>query len=216
MKKYLLCLCIFFGLFMQSAVAYNHWGEKKPLDYFMLSLSWSPEFCAVQSHNQQCGRGYGLVLHGLWPQYNHGFPSACSSERINSGLIHEFSGLYPADTLAFHEWQKHGTCSGLPPRQYLQLSQTLKNRFVTPAALQNLAQPLRVSVPSLSKQILAANPQLKADAIAYDCTQDGRFLQEVYVCFDKSGQSAVACGEDVQRRSRRSCGQAEFLVRSIR
>jgi ribonuclease T2 len=214
--KYFIGLCILAGLSVQPVAAEYNLVEKKPFDYYMMSLSWSPEFCATHQNNKQCGRGYGLVLHGLWPQYAKGHPESCSSERIPARLVHEFNGLYPAEGLAFHEWQKHGTCSGLPPREYLQFSQKLRGSFITPAILQNLAQPLRITAPALTRQVLAANPKLNAEAIAFDCAEGGRFLQEVYVCFDKSGRSAVACGADVQRRSQHSCGQADFLVRNLR
>ncbi|MEQ1602647.1 MAG: hypothetical protein ABL885_12885 [Methylophilaceae bacterium] len=214
MKKTLISLCLLAGFATTALAEYFSPAETPPFDYYMLSLSWSPEFCATHQGNKQCGRGQGLVLHGLWPQYFNGYPKSCSNERITAKLVREFSGLYPADGLAFHEWQKHGTCSGLPPREYLQLSQKLKNSFMPPAALQKLTQALPVTTALLTRQILLANPKLKAEMLAFDCTNDGAYLQEVYVCFDKAGKSAVACGEEVRHRSQRSCGAGEFLVRN--
>lgn len=42
-------------------------------DYYVLSLSWSPTFCLTHQNDSQCsGKGYGFVLHGLWPQYARG------------------------------------------------------------------------------------------------------------------------------------------------
>src|SRR6202000_516739 len=52
-------------------------------DYYVLSLSWSPSFCAEaedrgsrgRSQAAQCGgRPFSFVVHGLWPQYEHGYP----------------------------------------------------------------------------------------------------------------------------------------------
>ena len=51
-------------------------------DFYVLSLSWSPSFCeeAAERGNDgrsqaQCGgRPFSFVVHGLWPQYEHGFP----------------------------------------------------------------------------------------------------------------------------------------------
>ena len=54
-------------------------------DFYVLSLSWSPSFCeeAAERGNEgrsqaQCGgRPFSFVVHGLWPQYEHGFPDYC-------------------------------------------------------------------------------------------------------------------------------------------
>src|SRR6516165_2487386 len=49
-------------------------------DYYVLSLSWSPSFCEEaeergRNSQAQCGgRPFSFVVHGLWPQYEHGFP----------------------------------------------------------------------------------------------------------------------------------------------
>ena len=46
-------------------------------------LSWSPGFCrtpAAARAGGQCdpGAGLGFVVHGLWPQYEHGYPQDCA------------------------------------------------------------------------------------------------------------------------------------------
>ena len=49
-------------------------------DFYVLSLSWSPSFCESAGERgtpprEQCGaRPYSFVVHGLWPQYDRGFP----------------------------------------------------------------------------------------------------------------------------------------------
>jgi ribonuclease T2 len=191
-------------------------AAQKSFDYYVLSLSWSPEFCSTHPRDNQCHRNYGVVLHGLWPQYNKGYPQSCSKEWIPAGLIRSFPGLYPSDKLAIHEWQKHGTCSGLSPKNYLALSQRLKQFVVTPDTLQNLTKPLRVTSSQLNGLIRISNPKIKSDAIAFSCVDGGRFLQEIYVCFDKKGGASTTCGVDIQRRSRLSCGRPNFLIRNIR
>lgn len=190
--------------------------EAGKFDYYLLSYSWSPQYCASRPNDGQCGRGYGLVLHGLWPQYSKGYPESCGYEPISAGLVHEFAGLYPSESLAFHEWKKHGTCSGLSAANFLKLSQKLKAAVRAPAALTAMSQPLRTTADQLRKAFVIANPGLDERDIAFSCADGGRFLQEVYVCFDKAGEHPVACSQDVQRRSRKSCGQEEFLLRSVR
>lgn len=85
-------------------------------DYYLLTLSWSPTFCLTHKDDVQCsGKGYGFVLHGLWPQYaKGGWPESCpplttlSAAESSKGLT-----LFPTKKLLDHEWSKHGTCSGL-------------------------------------------------------------------------------------------------------
>ncbi len=189
---------------------------EKPFDYYVLSLSWSPEFCAIKPEDRQCGRGYGIVLHGLWPQYDKGYPQNCGFERLSKTLVNRYRDLYPSPKLLFHEWNKHGSCSALPPADYLELSRTLKDNFKTPAALQVLSQPLRVTAVQLKQHIIAANPKLTTDALAFACTGGGRFLQEIYICFDQTGATATTCSAEVQKRSQKSCGQSDFLMRNVR
>src|SRR5215470_3353187 len=48
-------------------------------DYYVLSLSWSPEHCAEPAGHgdtQQCAstRHFAFVLHGLWPQFAADYP----------------------------------------------------------------------------------------------------------------------------------------------
>jgi len=205
------------GLLIATTMSATTSAEaQKPLDFYVLSLSWSPEFCVSHPRDNQCTRQYGFVLHGLWPQYQQGYPESCSNQPMPGALVQSYSGLYPSNGLAFHEWKKHGTCSGLSPQDYLQFSTQVKQQFHEPEALKALTQPLRVTSEQLSAQIIAANPTLNAQAIAFACTGGGRFLQEVYVCLDKTGANPVQCSNDMQRRSRRSCGQPDFLIRNVR
>ena len=42
-------------------------------DYYLLTLSWAPEFCATHSSNassSECDptHHFGFVVHGLWPE----------------------------------------------------------------------------------------------------------------------------------------------------
>ncbi len=190
--------------------------ETAPFDFYVLSLSWSPEYCVIRPEDRQCGRGYGFVLHGLWPQYEKGWPQNCGAEKLSKPLLQQYPALYPSEKLAFHEWSKHGTCSGLAPEAYLQLSQQLKQSFKTPVELDHLIQPLRINARQLSQSIVAANPHLNIEALAFLCTGGGRFLQEIHVCYDKQGVTPISCSSEMQRQSLKSCGQKDFLIRNVR
>lgn len=203
-------------LFITACISSAQANLIKPFDYYLLSLSWSPEFCNTYPKDAQCSRHYGLVLHGLWPQYNQGYPQSCSTQPISISLIRRyFNNLYPTESLAIHEWHKHGTCSGLSPRNYLLLSQKLKKTMTTPKILQHLTQPLRVTPTQLKRLVQKTNPMFNATSIALSCSNDRRFLKEIYLCFNKKNQLPVVCGRDVQQRSQKSCAQTGFLIRNI-
>ena len=98
-------------------------------DFYVLSLSWSPSFCeaAAERGNSgrsqvQCERPYSFVVHGLWPQYERGFPEYCQrpSPRLDRNIMTSMLDLMPAPGLIFNEWDKHGTCSGLGARAYFE------------------------------------------------------------------------------------------------
>src|SRR3569832_2096029 len=100
-------------------------------DYYVLSLSWSPSFCEAasergssgRSQQAQCGeRPFSFVVHGLWPQYERGFPEYCQrpSPRLDRNVMTSMLDVMPAPGLIFNEWDKHGTCSGLSGRAYFE------------------------------------------------------------------------------------------------
>src|SRR5215217_6852613 len=97
-------------------------------DFYVLSLSWSPSFCEATAERgreskEQCGpRPFSFVVHGLWPQYEKGFPEYCQvpAPRLNRNIVSSMLDLMPAPRLIFNEWDKHGTCSGLQARAYFE------------------------------------------------------------------------------------------------
>ena len=75
----------------QQAAASQQRNQPGQFDFYVLSLSWSPSFCKDteergRQSNEQCrGRPYSFVVHGLWPQYERGFPRDCQvpAPRLN-------------------------------------------------------------------------------------------------------------------------------------
>ena len=193
--------------------------ETADFDFYVLALSWSPDYCATDGQNdtQQCslGRKLSFVLHGLWPQYDRGYPSDCSTQKLPANLKAQFPGLYPSDKLYTHEWEKHGTCSGLSPEGYLNLSKQLKESVHIPDAYRSPEQPFRTTAQALEEAFAAANPGLSAASVAPYCSGSGRFLKEIYVCFALDG-APTACSAEIDTRAAKSCGQPDFLVRNIR
>lgn len=188
-------------------------------DYFVLSLSWSPDYCATSGSDdtQQCslGKKLGFVTHGLWPQYDSGYPSNCSNEKLSEEIKAEFPGLYPSDSLFDHEWEKHGTCTGLSPKQYLTLTRQIRSLVVIPEEYRSPAKSFRTSVDALKQAFEEVNPGISANGLAVSCSGSGRYLKELDVCFARDGQP-VDCGKDVLKSAAKSCAQPDFLVRNTR
>ena len=188
-------------------------------DFYVLALSWSPDYCAGSNVNdpQQCsiGKKLGFVLHGLWPQYTRGYPSDCSNVNLPKAVQQEFSNLYPNAKLYTHEWNKHGTCSGLKPAAYLALSKSVKESISIPKDYRSPAKAFRTTLADLKATFVAANVALHEDALVVQCSGSGRFLQELRVCFSREG-APIACSAELQKNEAKSCGRADFLVRNVK
>lgn len=164
-------------------------GQPGDFDLYVLSLSWSPEYCATPSANRsQCapGRDLGLVVHGLWPQYaasrdGADWPSSCGTNNAGGVPKQDITDVFPTEGLFRHEWREHGVCSGLSPTDYLVLTGRLRNAVHLPDMLQQATTDRRVGAEQLRRALLAANPQLPPEAMVLDCK--GNRLAEIRVCF---------------------------------
>src|ERR1700734_904558 len=168
-------------------------GTPGQFDFYVLSLSWSPSFCAAaaerhggQASGMQCGaRPYSFVVHGLWPQYEKGFPENCQqpSPRLYRGIVSSMLDLMPAPHLIFNEWDKHGTCSGLAPRAYFETVRKARAVVKIPPEYINLQELLSVAPAAVEEAFRTANPGLSANSMAIGC--DKKRLTEVRVCLSK-------------------------------
>ena len=184
-------------------------------DYYAVALSWSPSFCATHRDPNQCGRGLGFVLHGLWPQYEKGYPQKCSTERLPNDVRNSYAAIFPSPTLIGHEWNEHGTCSGLDPAAYFKLSASLKDRLVIPKQFQQPVAPVRATPGEFVQLFRAANPGTPVDSVLPFCGDGGRFLREVHACFTREGAPRT-CSNGEIKRSYNSCRQESFLLQSTR
>lgn len=201
-------------------------GRDQPgvFDYYVLSLSWSPTFCAElrgDRYEPQChartNRPYAFVLHGLWPQHERGWPQHCrTSDRgfVPRPVADRMLDIMPSDKLVFNEYRKHGTCSGLGVDGYFDLARKLYDKVKIPKRFVGLNDDrLTVSPGELVRDFMSANPQLKPDMIAVQCGGTGNRLKEVRVCFDKAGEFR-ACGRNEDQR--RLCSADRMYVPPVR
>lgn len=182
-------------------------GTPGKFDFYVLSLSWSPSYCAGQKPGrggEQCnsGRPYAFVVHGLWPQYERGYPSDCvvPAPALDRGEVDAMLDLMPSPALVRHEWKAHGTCSGLDPAAYFAAVRTARQAVKVPAAYGTLTRPLTTAPKAVEAAFLADNPALKPDAISVQCRRDR--LTEVRICMDRDFRFR-ACPE-VDRRDCRA------------
>src|SRR6476620_9154121 len=134
-------------------------------DFYVLSLSWSPSFCEEaaergRTSNIQCsGRPYSFVVHGLWPQYENGFPEYCKrpAPRLNRNIVSSMLDLMPAPRLIFNEWDKHGTCSGLDSRNYFEMIRKARAAIKIPAEYLELSQAKTVAPGEVEEAFIKAN-----------------------------------------------------------
>jgi ribonuclease T2 len=183
-------------------------NEPGKFDFYVLSLSWSPSFCAAaqdrgRSGGAECGaRPYSFVVHGLWPQYEKGFPEYCQqpSPRLYRGIVSEMLDLMPAPHLIYNEWDKHGTCSGLSARAYFETIRKARAAVKIPPDYVDLKDPLSVAPDAVRDAFVKANSGLTPAGIAVDC--DNRRLTEIRICFSKDLQFRD-CPEVAKRACRR-------------
>ncbi len=183
-------------------------------DHFVLSLSWSPEYCASTERDAtdpQCGssRRYGFVVHGLWPQHESGFLESCAAGgRLDQSIVDGMLDIMPSPTLIRHEWKTHGTCSGMPPADYFAKVRAAYTSVHIPEPYQNPQGVRHIDANRIRREFLQANSGFDDDDLAVVCSQ--RYLHEVRICLDKELRP-LACGRDVRDRCR-----GEVVVRPVR
>lgn len=193
-------------------------------DYYSLVLSWSPSYCASarrDGYDPQCdrqdGKRYSFVLHGLWPQYQpRGWPQDCPVRGrpfVPRPLINSMLDIMPSDKLVIHEYRKHGTCSGLEPGPYYDLSRKLFTKVVIPEDYRNPFETRFVSPGDVIAEFTKVNPWLKPNMIAVDCGGSGNRIRDVRICFGKDGQP-TACGANENQK--KICPAAKMYMPPVR
>jgi len=185
-------------------------GRAEAFDYYVLALSWSPTYCATpeaEDDHAQCapGRRFAFVVHGLWPQYERGWPDNCPTRErwVADRQIEEMLPIMPSKRLIIHQWRKHGTCSGLSQRDYFAMTRSLFGRVKIPARYISPAGDVVVTPGELMQDFLRSNDWLEPSMMALDCgnRRDRGRLEEIRICFSRSGD-AIACGANEHRQCR--------------
>ena len=96
LARLLLAAAVLIGIGAGTASAQDR-RQNAPgeFDFYVLALSWSPSFCEAaaergnsgRSQQIQCGgRPFSFVVHGLWPQYERGFPELLPAARRRGSI----------------------------------------------------------------------------------------------------------------------------------
>jgi ribonuclease T2 len=165
-------------------------------DFYVLSLSWAPTFCAAsferapdQAPPPECGqRAVPFVVHGLWPQYETGFPEFCQqpAPRLDRSVVSSMLDLMPAPRLIFNEWDKHGTCSGLSSHAYFETVRKARALVKIPSDYIEASSEITVTPAEVGDAFVKANPGLTRASVAVSC--DAKRLTEVRICVGKDLQ----------------------------
>ena len=190
----------------------------RSFDFYVLALSWSPSFCQDTEERgrdggQQCStaRPYSFVVHGLWPQYERGFPQRCEvpAPRLNRELMTSMLDLMPAPRLVYHEWDTHGTCSGLGANAYFDLIRKARESIKIPEPYTSPDKSMSLSPDDVEEAFVKANPGLSRSAIAVTCNSTR--LSEVRVCLSKDLKF-----HDCPEIDRRACRRDKVLMPPVR
>lgn len=198
-----------------SAIAQDR-RQSQPgeFDFYVLALSWSPSFCEAatergrQAPRDQCGdRPYSFVVHGLWPQYERGFPEYCQvpAPRLDRTIVSLMLDQMPSPRLVFNQWDKHGTCSGLSARAYFENVRKARAVVKIPDEFLQLTAYKTVTPDDVEEAFVKVNPGMSKTSVSITC--DSRRLSEVRVCMSKEFGF-----RDCPEVERRSCRRDKLVM----
>lgn len=160
-------------------------------DFYLLNLSWSPEFCYSHPNAAECAQHRAFTLHGLWPQNTSGpFPQHCT-DAPGPNNPSQYSDIYPDSGLLRHEWQTHGTCSGLAPDAFFHLARQAVQSVVIPTELTSLTHQISMPPGEILALFEKSNPTFPSSSLALSCGNN--FLTAIEVCMSKTLQP-ISCG----------------------
>jgi len=201
------------------------YGSAGDFDFYVVQQSWPAEFCYSHSSYPGCEnptnwQQNNLTLHGVWPNYNvarsgHDWPQCCSSKYGTSitqsemeSILSELQTYWPSEqdpapsgdwssSLWEHEWNKHGTCSGLGVTDYFQHGI-------------NIMQQANISTPSVISSNIGGSTTAEAIQSAFNngspcgsgaclvgVTCSGSYLEAITTCWSKDLTQQLVCPASV-------------------
>jgi ribonuclease T2 len=184
-------------------------ARAQDFDYLVMALSWTPSFCEAEGgerNREQCdpSRDLGFTLHGLWPQYEDGWPEYCETEKSDPTRAEsaDMADIMGSGGLAWYQWKKHGRCTGLKGRDYYGVSRLAYNSINNPDNLED-----EISAQDLESAFIRANPDLDFESTIVTCRGD--YIREVRICLDFK-LNPRDCAPDMQRSACRYKGELDL------
>ncbi|SPH24526.1 Ribonuclease [Defluviimonas aquaemixtae] len=204
------------ALLLAALPAYADGERAGEFDYYVLALSWSPSYCALEGDargDDQCHprHDYGFTLHGLWPQYEQGWPSNCRTQERNPSRADTaaMADIMGSAGLAWYQWKKHGRCSGLSSDDYFAAARRAYEQVNPPDVFAPLDRDVKLPASVVEEAFVEANAGLEASMITIIC-RAGR-IREARICLTRD-LNFRACGEDVAR----DCRMPDALMEAVR
>ena len=182
--------------------------ERAAADYILFVRERNPE----RTPAQQCGeRPYHFGVHGLWPQFERGFPRDCTvpAPRLNRDIVSSMLDVMPSPRLVYNQWDRHGTCSGLGARGYFDAVRKAREATKIPPKYEQLNAPLMVTPDEVEDAFVAANPGMPRTSISVTC--DSKRLSEVRICMTKQLEF-----RDCLEIERRACRRDKVVMPPVR
>jgi ribonuclease T2 len=187
----LLCVGFLMVLALSARAGAQGKGEPGKFDFYLLNLSWSPEFCSIRGTNPQCAARPGFVVHGLWPQnYDGSYPVFCSERE---GPVHPEKNLdiTPDESLLRHEWSKHGTCTTLAADDFFLLEHRAFGSVRVPKLFTELDHEVMLKPVEILDEFARANPSFPRGSVVLSCGNNR--LTAIEVCMAKDDLRPIAC-----------------------
>ncbi len=189
------------ALLLMTRFALAEGEDAGKFDYYVLALSWSPNWCALEGDDRgspQCenGANFGWIMHGLWPQFENGWPSFCrtGANDPSSAQTNAMADIMGTSGLAWYQWKKHGRCSGLTSADYYATARQAFENVQRPQVFRDLDKSVSLPARVVEQAFMRANPAWKPDMLTITC-KAGR-IQEARLCLSKDLEPQV-CGADV-------------------
>ena len=167
-------------------------GEPGHFDFYLMNLSWSPEFCSIRGTSPECAAHPGFILHGLWTQNNDGtYPVFCSAEPAPANIAQNLD-ITPDLALLHHEWDKHGTCSGVGPQRFFAMEHQAFHSLKIPPQFAHIDHEISLTPNAILDLVAQANPDFPRGSILLSCGRN--HLTAIEACFGKDLKPIVCQG----------------------
>jgi ribonuclease T2 len=115
----------------------------------------------------------------------------------------------PAPQLIFHEWDRHGVCSGLSANAYFETIRKARAVVKIPPKFIEVTSELTVSPQEVEDAFIAVNPAMKADGISISC--GSKRLGDIRICMTRDLQF-----RSCEQLESRSCKRDQLTMPPVR